>query len=100
MKLIIKYCKDVYESDADSITVGPSSIETLATLMIMGTVPQIGASVYIELADDLPIDLAAKAIIKKRNNWKVHSICHEYKVLKSTDGIGATIEEQAEVVLL
>lgn len=98
MKLIIKYCKDTLLEDENGGSEG--GLETLATLMIMGTVPQIGAKVYIELADDLPIDLAAKAIIKKKGNWKVHSICHEYKVLKSTDGIGATIEEQAEVVLL
>ena len=95
MKLILKYCK----------AKGIVDLETLATLLIFGSVPQIGVIVKIEIDEELPYDKTAMEIIKKQEadggKWRVHSIYHEYKVLKSTDPkfSGASMEEQVEVIL-
>jgi hypothetical protein len=101
MKLILKYCNPSVSGNSDV------KLETLATLLIFGSVPQVGAIVKIEIDDELPYDKAAMEIIKRReagtgnNHWRVHSIYHEYKVLKSTDPAfsGASMEEQVEVIL-
>jgi hypothetical protein len=90
MKLCLKYCEYVNQSTG-------GQTNTLAELTIVGSVPQIGSIITLELDENLPFDKAAMDIIRQRHDWTVKTVYHNYKIMKTSTG--ASCEEEFTVVL-